>query len=461
MTENKTGGAGSPCQFPPVPWIFDIGASHSLIGIQARAKTPQRVMKKLRLLDGVWNLHDWCLQFIKRFFRRIPSQKIRARQEILFDRKIRMAHRETPSYAFNIMTTNAILNLTEATEMAHSNQDRAENKPSAYWQAVLDRDASLDGKFVFAVSSTGVYCRPSCPARRPRRENVTFFGQPDQAEKTGYRACLRCRPKAIGGNGTTEMVKAMCRYIEQHLDEPLTLARLGSEFRQSPFHLQRTFKRVLGITPRAYADSCRMSQLKDNLRAGHSVTRSMYDAGFSSSSRLYERTSSQLGMTPDKYRRGAIAAPIRYTFTDSPLGRMLIAATDKGICAIQFANSDGELEQGLRHEFPFAIRRRDDAAMQHWKTALPLDIQATAFQRRVWSQLQSIPFGATRSYAAVAKAIGQPTATRAVARACATNPVAVVIPCHRVVSKTGDAGGYRWGMERKKALLELETGHSV
>jgi AraC family transcriptional regulator of adaptative response/methylated-DNA-[protein]-cysteine methyltransferase len=367
------------------------------------------------------------------------------------------------------MTTNAILNLTEETEMARSHQSHDENNQSLYWQAVLARDASQDGNFVFAVSSTGVYCRPSCAARRPRRENVTFFREPALAEKAGYRACLRCRPKAAG-NGTTEMVKSMCCYIEQHLDEPLTLARLGAEFHQSPFHLQRTFKSVLGITPRAYADSCRMNQLKDNLRAGHSVTRSMYDAGYSSSSRLYERTASQLGMTPDKYRRGAIAAPIRYTVADSPLGRMLIAATDKGICAIQFANSDEELEQGLRHEFPFANRRRDDDAMQAWKkdllhqmrgqrlnTALPLDIQATAFQRRVWTQLQSIPFGARRSYAEVAKAIGQPTATRAVARACATNPVAVAIPCHRVVRKGGDMGGYRWGVERKKALLELES----
>jgi len=366
------------------------------------------------------------------------------------------------------MTTNAILNLTEATEMALSNRNENDNQDSR-WRAVLARDAHQDGTFVFAVSSTGVYCQPSCPARRPRRENVTFFSKPDHAEKAGYRACLRCRPKSASGSGATETVKAMCRYIEQHLDEPLTLARLSSEFHQSPFHLQRTFKRVLGITPRAYADSCRMNQLKDNLRAGHSVTRSMYDAGYSSSSRLYERTASQLGMTPDKYRRGAIAAAIRYTFADSPLGRMLIAATDKGICAIQFANSDDELEQGLRHEFPFAIRRHDDRAMQAWKkdllrqmlgqrvnAALPLDIQATAFQRRVWSQLQSIPFGATRSYAAVAKAIGQPSATRAVARACATNPVAVAIPCHRVVRKDGDMGGYRWGAERKKALLELE-----
>jgi AraC family transcriptional regulator of adaptative response/methylated-DNA-[protein]-cysteine methyltransferase len=379
-----------------------------------------------------------------------------------------MVQPRTLAYAFDIMTTNAILNLTEASEMARSHQSHSEDNQGLYWQAVQARDANQDGKFVFAVSSTGVYCRPSCAARRPRRENVTFFRKPDEAERAGYRACLRCRPKAAG-NGTTEMVKAMCRYIEQHLDEPLTLARLGSEFHQSPFHLQRTFKSVLGITPRAYADSCRMNQLKDNLRAGHSVTRSMYDAGYSSSSRLYERTASQLGMTPDKYRRGAVAAPIRYTFADSPLGRMLIAATDKGICAIQFANTDDELEQGLRHEFPFAIRRRDDDAMQAWKedllrqmrgqrlnSALPLDIQATAFQRRVWAHLQSIPFGATRSYAAVAKAIGQPTATRAVARACATNPVAVAIPCHRVVSKSGDTGGYRWGVERKKALLEME-----
>jgi AraC family transcriptional regulator of adaptative response/methylated-DNA-[protein]-cysteine methyltransferase len=367
------------------------------------------------------------------------------------------------------MTSNAILNLSEATEMAYRKQT-SETNDQSWWQAVLGRDPSHDGKFVFAVSSTGVYCRPSCPSRRPRRENVTFFRQPDQAEKAGYRACLRCRPKAIGGNKATETVKSMCRYIEQHLDEPLTLARLAKEFHQSPFHLQRTFKSVLGITPRAYADSCRVNQLKDNLRAGHSVTRSMYDAGYSSSSRLYERTASQLGMTPDKYRRGAIAAPIRYTFADSPLGRMLIAATDKGICAIQFANSDDELEQGLRHEFPFANRKRNDDAMQSWKknllrqmqghklnAALPLDIQATAFQRRVWTELQAIPFGETRSYAAVAKSIGQPTATRAVARACATNPVAVAIPCHRVVRKSGDMGGYRWGIDRKKALLEIEA----
>jgi AraC family transcriptional regulator of adaptative response/methylated-DNA-[protein]-cysteine methyltransferase len=359
------------------------------------------------------------------------------------------------------MTTSAILNLSEATSMA-VNQD-------ARWQAVLNRDANQDGRFVFAVSSTGVYCRPSCPARRPRRENVRFFGKTVDAEKAGFRACLRCRPKATGGTAQIEMVRAVSRYIEQHLDEPISLARLGEEFNVSPFHLQRTFKAVLGVTPRAYAESCRLTHLKQYLRAGHNVTRAMYDAGYSSSSRLYERTASQLGMTPDKYRRGAIAAPVRYTITDSPFGRLLIAATDKGICAIQFANSDDELEHGLRHEFPFANRRRDDAGMQKWKdqllrrmrgqklhAALPIDIQATAFQRRVWTYLQSIPFGDTQSYSEVAKGIGQPSACRAVARACATNPVAIAIPCHRVVRGSGEMGGYRWGAERKKAILETE-----
>lgn len=342
------------------------------------------------------------------------------------------------------------------------------------WQAVLARDGTSDGKFVFAVSSTGVYCRPSCPARRPRRENVTFFGQPQQAEKAGFRACLRCRPKAVSGNPRQEIIKAVCRYIEQHLDEPITLARLSAEFRQSPFHLQRTFKAVLGITPREYANSCRMRGFRRNLKAGHSVTRAMHDAGYSSTSRLYSRTASELGMEPAKYRRGAIAAPIRYTCADSPLGRILVAATDKGICSIQFADSDEELEQGLKHEFPFAIRRRDDSSlrelaqkvMRHMKgldaaTSLPLDIQATAFQRRVWSHLQSIGFGETRSYSEVAKGIRQPSAVRAVARACATNPVAIAIPCHRVVRSDGDPGGYRWGIARKKALLEMEAQDSL
>jgi AraC family transcriptional regulator of adaptative response/methylated-DNA-[protein]-cysteine methyltransferase len=300
-------------------------------------------------------------------------------------------------------------------------------------------------------------------------ENVKFFRQPAHAEQAGYRACLRCRPKSLTGNRQLDEVKSICRFIEQHLDEPMTLARLGQEFHQSPFHLQRRFKSVLGITPREYADSCRLHLLKRNLQSGDSVTRAMYDAGYGSSSRLYERTASQLGMTPDKYRRGAVAAAIRYTCADSPLGRMLVAATPSGICSIQFATSDGELIEGLKREFPFAQRKLDAGSLkpwvvsllhqmrgQHGDSALPLDIRATAFQRRVWTYLQSIPFGATKSYSAVAKAIGQPTATRAVARACATNPVAVAIPCHRVVRENGEMGGYRWGIERKRTLLEME-----
>ena len=368
--------------------------------------------------------------------------------------------------------------------MKRTSQRALEQIEGRRWQAVVDRDGSLDGTFVFGVSSTGIFCRPSCPAKRPRRENVSFFDHAHQAERAGYRACLRCRPKAVDGNPQSALVRAICRYIEQHIvdqhiEDRLTLSLLAKEFRRSPFHLQRTFKSVLGVSPKAYMDACRLRQVKQNLQAGHSVTAALYAAGYGSSSRLYERTAAQLGMTPEKYRRGAVAAVVRYTIVGSkfvhytiagsPLGRMLIAATDKGICAIQFADSDQELQQGLMREFPFATRRRDDEAMSEWREnltrliegqepnpSLPLDIRATAFQRRVWEALQKIPRGETRSYGAVAKKIGMPKATRAIARACATNPVAVAIPCHRVVRQDGELGGYRWGVERKEQLLALE-----
>jgi len=368
-----------------------------------------------------------------------------------------------------MMTTNAILAEEPSNAMAAAKSNSTNLSDDKRWETVVARDPARDGEFVFAVSTTGVYCRPSCPARRPRRENVTFFSRPEQAENAGFRACLRCRPRSISGSPPSDLAKEICRYIEQHLDEPVTLERLGKAFRQSPFHLQRRFKAALGITPREYADSCRLRLLKRNLQAGDNVTRAMYDAGYGSSSRLYEKTASQLGMTPDKYRRGAIAATVRYACSDSPLGRMLIAATDRGVCAIQFGRSDGELIEGLKREFPFAVRKPDADGLQTWVTALlskmsgkelnaalPLDIRATAFQRLVWTYLQSIPFGATRSYSQVAKGIGQPTASRAVARACATNPVAVAIPCHRVVREDGNISGYRWGVERKKTLLEME-----
>jgi AraC family transcriptional regulator, regulatory protein of adaptative response / methylated-DNA-[protein]-cysteine methyltransferase len=368
------------------------------------------------------------------------------------------------------MTPNAILSDDEVIQQADS------MKPSPIslsedrrWQGVVDRDNSLDGSFVFGVSSTGIFCRPSCPAKRPRRENVRFFDHALAAEQAGYRACLRCRPKAVDGNPQDAFVRAVCRYIERHIEDRLTLSLLAKQFRRSPFHLQRVFKAALGVSPKAYIDACRLRQVKQNLQAGHNVTTSLYAAGYGSSSRLYERTATQLGMTPEKYRRGALAAVVRYTTAPSPLGRMLIAATDKGICAIQFADSDEELQQGLMREFPFATRRRDDQAMEEWREnlarliqgqnvnpSLPLDIRATAFQRRVWEYLQRIPRGETRSYSAVAKKIGMPKATRAVARACATNPVAVAIPCHRVVREDGDLGGYRWGIERKEQLLAME-----
>ncbi len=413
-----------------------------------------------------------------------PSLRTHPHKVVIhFARKIRIVRLFSRSYdgltmTFPMTATSAILAEAALSEMpiAQSNSMKSTLPPESdrsrdalQWEAVAARDGHRDGEFVFAVSTTGVYCRPSCPARRPRRENVKFFSRPEQAEKAGFRACLRCRPKSASGNPQSDSAKEICRYIEQHLDEPITLDRLGKAFGQSLFHLQRRFKAALGITPREYADSCRLRLLKRNLQAGDNVTRAMYDAGYGSSSRLYEKTSAQLGMTPDKYRRGAIAAAIRYACADSPLGRMLIAATDRGICSIQFARSDGELIEGLKREFPFAVRKPDQGALQAWieallakmagrelNAALPLDIRATAFQRRVWTYLQSIPFGATRSYSQVAKGIGQPTASRAVARACATNPVAVAIPCHRVVREDGNISGYRWGVERKKALLEME-----
>jgi len=371
------------------------------------------------------------------------------------------------------MATNAILSEPETieTNMKSSRLDETQR-----WQAVVERDKALDGAFVFAVSSTGVFCRPSCPSRRPRRENVKFFEHATAAEQAGYRACLRCRPKAVDGNPQSAMVRAICRYIEQHIEDRLTLGGLSRAFRRSPFHLQRMFKAVLGVSPKAYIDACRLRQVKQNLQAGHDVTTSLYAAGYGSSSRLYERTASQLGMTPEKYRRGAVAATVRFTITSSPLGRMLIAATDKGICAIQFGDTDDALQQGLMREFPFAARKRDDAALAQWRLSLvqlmkgqsahpasllPLDIRATAFQRRVWEHLQRIPRGETQSYSAVAKKIGMPRATRAVARACAANPVALAIPCHRVVREDGEMGGYRWGIERKEQLLAMEKASGL
>ena len=339
-----------------------------------------------------------------------------------------------------------------------------------FWEAVLHHDARMDGFFYYAVATSGVYCRPSCPSRRPRRENVRFFRDRQEAERAGFRACLRCRPaNPSSANPQSDLVRRACRYIENNLETPITLETLGRELSLSPFHLQRTFKSLVGVTPRAYADACRLEALKRGLRRGDSVTRAMVDAGYSSSSRLYERTASQLGMGPSQYRKGGAGASIGYAVIESPLGKLLVAATGRGVCVIRFGASRRELETSLRQEFPRAELCRDEPGMAAWTSQLsehlagrreridlPLDIRATAFQRLVWEHLQSIPRGATESYSKVAAAIGRPTAVRAVARACAGNPVALAIPCHRVVREDGGLGGYRWGVERKQRLLAAE-----
>ncbi len=356
-------------------------------------------------------------------------------------------------------------------EMAESEQQFWR---SSYWDAVTAHDRAMDGVFFYAVRTTGVYCRPSCPGRRPKPENVVFFHTRTGAERAGFRPCKRCKPERdIQTDANSEIVEKVCRYIDAHPDKPATLEALSSAIGLSPFHLHRTFKALTGITPRAYADSRRLESLKAGLREGHSVTRSLYDAGYGSSSRLYERASSQLGMTPSRYRKKGSGVTIRYSIAETPVGRLLLAGTPRGICSIQFGDSDTTLEGALRKEYPQAEIVRNDKQLTGWVRAvrnrirgertasLPLDIRATAFQRLVWEQLRAIPNGATRSYSEIAKRIGKPRAARAVARACATNPVAVAIPCHRVVREDGALGGYRWGIQRKRKLLALEKKASV
>ena len=349
----------------------------------------------------------------------------------------------------------------------------------AQWLAVQTRDRGADGAFVYAVRSTGIYCRPSCPSRKPRRGQVVFFPLPEAAEQKGFRPCLRCRPRTINPRDPrAEAVARVCREIEARIhgeaagvgDTPVTLAALSAPAGMSSHQLERAFRSVIGITPRQYADAQRMRRLKSRLRKGDDVTTALYDAGFGSSSRLYERAPSHLGMTPATYRRGGEGMRMHYTIATSPLGRLLVAATDRGISALYLGASDARLEAALQKEYPRAEIRRDRNGMESWieeilahlsgrapNLDLPTDVQATAFQRRVWEELRRIPYGTTRTYSQVARAIGRPTAIRAVARACATNPVSVVVPCHRVVREDGKLAGYRWGLERKRALLEHES----
>jgi AraC family transcriptional regulator of adaptative response/methylated-DNA-[protein]-cysteine methyltransferase len=339
-----------------------------------------------------------------------------------------------------------------------------------YWQAVLAKDTGMDGVFFFAVKTTGVFCKPSCPCRRPLRRNVVFYADLQDAVRDGFRPCLRCHPlKAAGFEPHSEVIGEVCRYIEQNPDGPVSLQALATHAGMSPFHLQRIFKAALGISPREYADACRVKLVRTELRSSDSVTRALYDAGYSSSSRLYENAGAHLGMTPATYRKGGAGASIRYTVTDSPLGRMLVAATEKGVCMISFGESDKRLHESLKHEFPAATIVRDESTLLPWIATLnehlegrqidpnlPLDVRATAFQRRVWEFLRAIPYGTTMTYSGIARQLGNSKAMRAVARACATNPVSIAIPCHRVLREDGHLGGYRWGIERKEKLLRKE-----
>ena len=333
------------------------------------------------------------------------------------------------------------------------------------WEQVLARDASAE--FFYGVTTTGIFCRAACPSRRPSRSNAVFFTSVDDARAAGFRACMRCKPEQQ--RAETAMVDLVCAHIRANVERKITLSELADLTKLSPFTVQRNFVRVLGVSPSAYQRKLRSTMLKSRLNGkGVSVTEAIYDAGYSSASRVYEHAKRDLGMSPGKFQARGKGERIRFTVANCHLGKLLVAATDRGICAVTLGEDATELERGLRAQFPAADIVAD--AGLNWVTRvillangegplaqeLPLDLRATAFQMRVWQALQQIPTGETRSYAEVAKEIGQPTAVRAVARACASNPLAVVIPCHRVVGSDGSLTGYRWGVERKRRLLEKE-----
>jgi len=335
------------------------------------------------------------------------------------------------------------------------------------WEAVLQRRQAADGLFFVAVTSTKVYCRPICPSRTPLRKNVRFFSSPARAEAAGFRACKRCRPRDPA-RADLALVKRICRHLDAAETIP-TLAQLSTEFGLSPFHLQRTFKRVTGLSPRAYCETRRTEILKKGLRDGNGVAAAVYAAGFGSNSRAYASADRRLGMTPGRYARAGAGMRLAFTITTSTFGYMLVAATERGVSAISFGDSERQLEEGLRTEYPAAEIARDDAAMRDWvagvlrsvdggveQPQLPLDIRATAFKRKVWDALRAIPRGQTRSYSQIARDVGSPKAARAVGNACHTNPVPIIVPCHRVVAEGGGLGGYAYGLRMKKKLLARE-----
>lgn len=343
------------------------------------------------------------------------------------------------------------------------------------WQALEAKDSHYDGQFWYGVRSTGIYCRPGCPSRLPRRENVSFYDSPAAAEAGGLRPCKRCRPQSPAGPEEAEQARyaEVCRHIATHCDEVLPLEQLAARLALSPAHFHKRFKTLIGVSPKQYQEDCRFERFRQALKAGSDVTTATYAAGFGSSSRLYEKLDTRLGMTPGQYRSGGEGLIISYAGADTPAGRLMLGATDRGLCFVQFGTDDASLLEQLQREYAHARLQAMPAEMesllQSWIEALaahlageqppfelPLDIHGTAFQIRVWRYLQQIPRGEVRSYSEVAAGIGQPRAARAVASACAANHLALLIPCHRVIRGSGELGGYRWGLELKRSLIDTE-----
>jgi AraC family transcriptional regulator of adaptative response/methylated-DNA-[protein]-cysteine methyltransferase len=343
------------------------------------------------------------------------------------------------------------------------------------WKALASRDSAADGTFVYAVTSTGVYCRPGCPSRRPRADRVRFFDTPSEARQSGFRPCKRCRPDTVGlAHPGIEAVRLASAYLATHADQTVTLDRLSRIASMSPHHLQRRFKAIVGLSPREFQSAVRAGKLRTSLRDGRDVTTAIYEAGYGSPSRVYEAAPTGKGISLTAYRRGGAGLRITYSIIASPIGQVLIAATDNGVCAVKIGGQESTLVNELKREYPAAVIAASDRPRSEWVSAiarhlrgdepaldLPIDVQATAFQWKVWRALQRIPYGETRAYSDVARNIGKPTAVRAVARACATNPVALVVPCHRVVPAAGGTGGYRWGQDRKARLLAAEKKRAV
>lgn len=342
------------------------------------------------------------------------------------------------------------------------------------WAAVQSRDQSVDGLFFYGVLTTKIYCRPSCSSRLPLARNVKFYDNAATAERDGLRPCKRCKPLSDTADAhTIELLRGLCRFIEESSDETLSLEVLANRVHMSTFHLQRRFKAVLGVSPKEFSEACRLSLLKAKLRDADSVTAAIIDTGYGSSSRVYERAAQRLGMTPKQYRAGGAGISLSYALSETTLGLLMIGASDQGLCFVQFGESREALIDRLKTEFPAAsiteMVRETNRLFAEWMTALgehmeginvdlafPLDMRGTAFQLRVWKYLLKIPSGQVCSYSEVAQAIGHPKAVRAVASACAANRLAIVVPCHRVIRGDGGLGGYRWGMERKRSLIDIE-----